>query len=100
MICKVYRAGSRHGDALWNVGKNGPRCFDAAIGRTIFGQGVDGGGQSEEVSAQIDAEVKNNHQGARKESGERHQETPRGADAIAQKLIEVETIERDDLKRF
>ncbi|MDP3965560.1 MAG: ATP-dependent zinc metalloprotease FtsH [bacterium] len=80
--------------------KMGPVAFDAAIGRTLFGGGVEGGEQSEEVSAMIDAEVKNIITGALKKA-EAVIKKHRGAmDAIAKKLIEVETIERDDFEKI
>ena len=80
--------------------KMGPVAFDAAIGRTLFGGGVEGGEQSEEVSAQIDAEVKNIISGAHKKA-ETVIKKHRGAlDAIAKKLIEVETIEHDDFEKI
>ncbi|MDO8481790.1 MAG: ATP-dependent zinc metalloprotease FtsH [bacterium] len=80
--------------------KMGPVAFDAAIGRTLFGGGVEGGEQSEEVSAQIDSEVKRIITGALKKA-EAVMKKHRGAlDAIAQKLIEVETIEREDFEKI
>ncbi len=80
--------------------KMGPVAFDAAIGRTIFGQGVDGGEQSEEVSAQIDAEVKKIITGALRKAESVIKKHRAALDAIAQKLIEVETIERDDFEKI
>jgi cell division protease FtsH len=80
--------------------KMGPVAFDAAVGRTLFGGGVDGGEQSEEVAAQIDAEVKAIITGALKK-GETMIKKHRGAlNAIAEKLIEVETIEREDFEKI
>lgn len=80
--------------------KMGPVAFDAAIGRTIFGQGVDGGEQSEEVSAQIDAEVKKIITGALRKAESVIKKHRAALDAIVQKLIEVETIERDDFEKI
>jgi len=80
--------------------KMGPVAFDAAVGRTLFGGGVEGGEQSEEVAAQIDAEVKKIISGALKQAEgviKKHREA---LNAIAQKLIEVETIERDDFEKI
>ena len=80
--------------------KMGPMAFETAIGRPLFGGGMEGSEQSEEVSAQIDAEVKKIISGALKK-GERVIGKHRGAlDAIAQKLVEVETIERDDFEKI
>ena len=80
--------------------KMGPVTFDASIGRTIFGQGVEGGEQSEEVSAQIDAEVKKIITGALKKAEGVIKKHRTAMDAIAKKLIEVETIERDDFEKI
>jgi len=80
--------------------KMGPVAFDAALGRTMFGVGIDGGEQSEEVSAQIDTEVKKIITGALKKA-ETVMKKHRGAlNAIAEKLIEVETIEREDFEKI
>ena len=80
--------------------KMGPMAFDPALGRTMFGVGVDGGEQSEEVAALIDAEVKSIISGALKKA-EGVIKKHRGAmDAIAKKLIEVETIEREDFEKI
>ena len=77
-----------------------PVAFDAALGRTMFGGGIDGGEQSEEVSAMIDSEVKGIINGALKKA-EAVIKKHRGAmDAIAKRLIEVETIEREDFEKI
>jgi cell division protease FtsH len=80
--------------------KMGAIAYDAAQGRTMFGSGVEGGEQSQEVAAQIDAEVKKIISGAHKKAEgviSRH----RGAlNAIAKVLVEVETIERDDFEKI
>ncbi|MDO8522546.1 MAG: ATP-dependent zinc metalloprotease FtsH [bacterium] len=80
--------------------KMGPVAFDAALGRTLFGGGVEGGEQSEEVSAQIDAEVKAIITGALKKAEAVIKKHRRAMDAIAKKLIEVETIEREDFEKI
>ncbi|MDO8552255.1 MAG: ATP-dependent zinc metalloprotease FtsH [bacterium] len=80
--------------------KMGPMAFDPALGRTMFGAGIENGEQSEEVAALIDSEVKSIINGALKKA-EGVIKKHRGAmDAIAQKLIEVETIERDDFEKI
>ena len=80
--------------------KMGPMAFDAALGRTLFGGGVEGGEQSEEVAALIDSEVKGIINGALKKA-EAVIKKHRGAmDAIAKRLIEVETIEREDFEKI
>jgi len=80
--------------------KMGPMAFDPAQGRAMFGQGVEGGEQSQEVAAQIDGEVKKIIDGAHKTAEaviKKHRTT---LDAIAASLVEVETIERDAFEKI
>ena len=80
--------------------KMGPIAFDAAMGKAMFGQGVEGNEQSEEVSAQIDAEVKRIIDGAHKKAEAVIKKHRKALDAIAKKLVEVETIERDEFEKI
>ncbi|MEY4747656.1 MAG: hypothetical protein RLZZ416_705 [Candidatus Parcubacteria bacterium] len=80
--------------------KMGPIAFDAAQGRTLFGSGVEGGEQSEEVAAAIDAEVRHIIDGAHKKAEGVLKKHRDALDAIAQKLVEVETIERDEFEKI
>ncbi len=78
--------------------KMGPMVFDAGQGRTMFGSGIEGGEQSQVVAAQIDDEVKKIITGAYK-SAEDVITKHRGAlDAIAKRLVEKETIEREEFE--
>ncbi len=80
--------------------KMGPMVFDAGQGRTMFGHGIDGGEQSQEVSAVIDAEVKKIIFGSYKKAENiitKHRNT---LNAIAQHLVEVETIEREEFEKI
>lgn len=74
----------------------GPRALENDGGRPMFGMGVESKEYSEKMSAVIDAEVER----IIKEALARSKEvltTHRGAlDAIAKKLIEVETLEQDE----
>lgn len=74
--------------------KMGPIAFAASAQRAIFGEGVDGE-QSPETAAAIDDEVKKIIMGAHKKAEEIMKKHRSALDAIAQKLIEVETIERE-----
>jgi len=79
--------------------KMGPVAFAASAQRAIFGEGVEGE-QSEEVAAAIDAEVRRIIDGAYKKA-EKVMIKHRGAlEAIAQRLIEVETIEREEFEKI
>lgn len=79
--------------------KLGPIAFDAAMGRTMFGSGVEGGEQSEHLSAQIDEEVKAIIEGAYKKAEAVMKKHKKALDAIAKKLVEVETIEREEFEK-
>jgi len=79
--------------------KMGPIAFAASAQRAIFGEGVEDKA-SEEVASQIDAEVRRIIDGAYKKA-EKVMLKHRGAlDAIAQRLVEVETIEREDFEKL
>ena len=80
--------------------KLGPVTFEAQPGRTIFGIGVEGGEQSEEVAAQIDAEVKNIISSAVRKAEHVIKKHRAALDAIARKLIELETIERNEFEKL
>lgn len=78
--------------------KLGPIAFDAGMGRTLFGQGIEGGEQSEEVAAQIDGEVRSIIEGAYTKAESVLKKHRTAFDAIAQRLIEVESIEREEFE--
>ncbi len=78
----------------------GPIAFDAAMGKALFGQGIDGTEQSEEVATQIDAEVKRIIDDAHKKAGNVLKKHRKVLDAIAKQLVEVETIEREDFEKI
>jgi cell division protease FtsH len=79
--------------------KMGPIAFDVGAQRAMFGEGVTGE-QSQEVANAIDAEVKKIISGAYKKA-ETVMKTHRAAlNAIASKLVEVETIERDEFEKI
>ncbi len=80
--------------------KFGPIALEAAPGRTLFGAGIESNEQSEEVAAQIDAEVKAIVARAHERGLEVITKHRKVLDAIAKQLIEVETIERDDFEKI
>lgn len=80
--------------------KMGPMVFDASGGRTLFGDGVAGGEQSQEVAAQIDAEVKKIIHDADKRARDVIIEHRKALDAIAKALVETETIEREEFEKI
>lgn len=80
--------------------KIGPIALEEDSGRVMFGEGIAGKKHSEKVSAEIDAEVTRIIDCAHK-SAEHILNTHKNAlDAIAQKLVEVETIERDEFEKL
>jgi cell division protease FtsH len=78
----------------------GPMALEGEGGRTLFGRGVNEKEYSEAVSAQIDAEVKKIVDGAYQKALTIITEKRSVLNAIAQKLVEVETIERDDFEKL
>jgi cell division protease FtsH len=69
-------------------------------GRAMFGTGIDGREYSEKVSAEIDAEVKKLMDGGYKKAHDIITKHRRVLDAIAHRLIEVETIEREEFEQI
>ena len=78
----------------------GPIAFDAAAGRTLFGGGVEGGEQSEEIASQIDAEVRRIITDAHKKAEDTIVKHRKVLDAIAKSLVEVETLEREEFEKI
>lgn len=80
--------------------KMGPVALEGDNGRTMFGEGIAGKKHSEKVSADIDAEVTYIIDKAHR-SAEHILKTHRKAlDAIAKKLVDVETVERDEFEKL
>lgn len=78
--------------------KVGPIALESDGGKPLFGGSMSDKGYSEKISALIDAEVSKIIIDARKEA-EKILTTHKGAlDIIAQKLIEVETLERKEFE--
>lgn len=78
--------------------KMGTIAYDASQGRAMFGNGVEGGEQSQEIAGQIDAEVKKIIDGAYKKAETVIKKHRKALDAIAAKLIDIETVERADFE--
>ncbi len=76
----------------------GPVALEGESGRALMGSGLDGKGYSEKVSSEIDKEVHAIIDGAYKKAEDiliKHRVV---LDAIANRLIEVETIEREEFE--
>lgn len=74
----------------------GPVALESDGGRTMFGRGVNDQEYSERVGALIDAEVSKIMNNALKVADETLTTNRKVLDAIANKLIEVETLEQDE----
>lgn len=73
----------------------GPLALETDGGRALFGRGISDHEYSEQISAKIDAEVKKIIDGAYKKAEDIIRNHRKVLNAIAEKLVEVETIERE-----
>lgn len=80
--------------------KLGPVALEGAGGRVLFGRGVDGNEYSEEVAAKIDAEVSKIMSEGMTRAEKAVKEHKKLLDAIATRLMETETIERDEFEKL
>lgn len=78
----------------------GPMALEGEGGRTLFGRGISDKEYSEEVSAKIDTEVKKIIDDAHKKAKDILVKHRPLLDAIAAKLVEVETMERDEFEKI
>jgi cell division protease FtsH len=77
----------------------GPIALESSSGRAIGGKGVDGE-YSEHVGAEIDAEVKKIIEEGIRRATETVTAHRNALDTIAERLIEVETIEREEYEQI
>ncbi len=78
----------------------GPIALESDGGQTMFGRGVEEKDYSEAVSAKIDSEVKRIMNDAFTSARTVLTEHRKALDAIAGKLIEVETLEQDEYEKI
>ena len=78
----------------------GPMALESEGGRTLFGRGVSEKEYSEKISAKIDEEVKKIIEDAHHKAEKIITEHRPLLNAIAARLMEVETIERDDFEKI
>lgn len=78
--------------------KMGPVALEGQGGRVLFGQGVGDKEYSEKVGAEIDSEVSKIMNDAMTKAGEIVKDHRKVLDAIAIRLIEVETIEQKEFE--
>ena len=80
--------------------KMGPVALEGAGGKVLFGRGVEDGEYSEQVAAAIDAEVKEIMTTALSRAENVIMTNRKLLDAIADRLMEAETIERDEFEKI
>ncbi len=80
--------------------KMGPMALEGNEGRTLFGSGVGDREYSEKVSADIDAEVRSIIDTAYNKAQRILVDHRKVLDAISDKLIEVESLEREDFEKI
>lgn len=98
---QVLTALARSMVTRWGMSdKLGTIAFEGEGGRALVGRGVEGSEYSEKVSAEIDAEVKKIIDDSYKKAEKILTEHRKALDAIAARLIEVETIEREEFENL
>ncbi len=76
--------------------KIGAMALESTAGKPLFGQGIDGKEYSEKMGDEIDSEVSHIMKTAYEKAEKIIRDYRQVLDAIAKRLIEVETIERDE----
>ncbi len=80
--------------------KFGPVALEGEGGRAMFGKGVEDKEYSDRVSAEIDAEVSAIMNDNKNRAQKIITDHRKALDAIAQRLIEIETIEREEFEKL
>jgi len=80
--------------------KMGPIALEGEGGRAMFGRGVNDKEYSDKINAEIDAEVSEIMNSNMKRAEKLITEHKKALDSIAKKLIEVETIEREEFEKL
>jgi len=80
--------------------KIGPVALESPAGRVLFGMGVNDREYSEKVGAEIDSEVSRIMTEARELAQKTLTENKKAFSAVAARLIETETIEREDYEKI
>jgi cell division protease FtsH len=80
--------------------KMGTVALEGDGGRALYGSGVDGKAYSEKVSAEIDAEVKKIINEAYEKADKIITQHRKLLDAIAKRLVETETMEREEFEQM
>ncbi len=98
---QVLTALARNMVSRWGMSdKFGPRALDSDGAPALFGPSIHDKEYSDKVAAEIDAEVESIIRDAHKRATQVLTEHRKALDAIAAKLVEVETLERDDFEQI
>jgi cell division protease FtsH len=98
---QVATALARNMVARWGMSeKIGPRALESDGTPALFGMGMAGKEYSEKVAAEIDSEVADIMYAAQDRAKEALKKHRPLLDAIAKKLTEVETLEREDFEKI
>ncbi len=98
---QVLSALARNMVARWGMSdKLGPMAYGSDGGRTMFGVGLGDKEYSDKVAAEIDAEVSRIIRAAYDRAKEVIKTHRKALDAIAKKLMEVETVEREEFEKI
>ncbi len=80
--------------------KMGPIALEGEGGRAMFGRGVNDKEYSDKINAEIDAEVSEIMNSNMRRAEKLITDNRKALDSIAKKLIEVETIEREEFEKL
>jgi len=98
---QVLTALARNMVAKWGMSdKIGPMALESDGGQALFGQGITSRDYSDEVARNIDSEVRSIINEAHERAKDVLTKHRDALDAIAHKLVEVETLERDDFEKL
>jgi cell division protease FtsH len=87
--------------AKWGMSeKIGPIAIETSGGKALFGTGIDGNEHSEKITAEVDAEVRKIINSAYKKAEKVLKKHRKVLDAIAENLMEVETLEREEFEKI
>ncbi len=78
--------------------KLGPIALEGSGGKVLFGRGVESEGYSEKVAAEVDAEISKIMKEAEEKAKTTIEANKKLLDAIAKRLMETETMERDEFE--
>lgn len=98
---QVLSALARNMVTRWGMSeKIGPLALESDGGQTMFGQGVVNRDYSDKLAMEIDAEVNKIIKDAYERAKEVLTTHRKALDAIAKKLVEVETVEREEFEKL